>query len=262
MATKTFTRKRVEPEDILSGFGNMERCDTYRILPGSLDWIDEITYLDWARTAIDRASDEGYAAAIGHAKRAVCRRIDALLYFRHMHAWMREKYPKKMEILSSLGVKIPQIVYSFIIEPRNIEEHDYQKSNIDRSKNAFEMAELFVSATNEDIQQGATVFVGDNLHEMIAVGLPIEAFDESIFCGLPDDPFVFVDSLEKPFSVKIVHPKDLEILHSNLNKFSLEQVVKLNSLLGPDGKSRGFRPLIMRSVGLIDIEVIKKTAGL
>jgi hypothetical protein len=237
MTTDSFTRRSIPPEDIIDGVKHLLLYDIRgepTCVPG---WVAATKYLEWAETGLVRDSPEGYASAIALAKRAVCRNIDGLLLNRHLRAAMNKKYPEKLEILTSVGVRAPAIIHSYIIEPRNTEEHDYSPPDKNRAKVAVEMAQLFLAATKDAVREGCLVLLGENLEPLLPV-FPSRVPDEAVCGGLPEEPFVFVDVFEDPPHIRIIFAKDREILECELSSFSVAQSVELTGLLTP-----GSRPL-------------------
>jgi hypothetical protein len=243
MTADSFARRTIEPEDIIDGVKNLLPYDIRCMCTCVSDWVEASTYLDRAEQALLRASPEGYASAITHAKRAVCRTIDGLLLNRHLRAAMRQSYPEKLDILTYLGVGAPQIVYSYIIEPRNVEEHQYLAPDKSRAKVAVEMAQLFLAATAGAQGEGCVLFLGENLEPLLPVWPSFE-LDEAVCGGLPEEPFVCVDVFEDPPCIKVIIPEDQEILACELSSFSVEKSVELTRLLNNHRRlhPRGFFP--------------------
>jgi hypothetical protein len=232
MTGESFVRRTIPPDDIIDGVKHLLLYDIrgeHTCVPG---WVAATKYLEWAETALVRDSPEGYASAMAHAKRAVCRNIDGLLLNRHLRSAINKRYPDKLEILTSIGVRAPGIVHSYIIEPRNTEEHDYSPPDKSRAKVAVEMAQLFVAATKDAVSEGCLILLGENLEPLLPVFPPLGP--EEVVCGgLPEEPFVFVDVFEEPPNIKIIFAKDREILACELSRFSVAQSVELTGLLTP-----------------------------
>src|ERR1043165_2714756 len=72
-------------------------------------------YRQWARDAFAQNDDRGYDGAVTYAKRAVCRRVDAMLV--DLHIWRELRtYPEKLSCLEQLGLPGHEVVHELAID--------------------------------------------------------------------------------------------------------------------------------------------------
>jgi len=158
----------------------------------------------------------GFDLATCYAKRAVCQRIDAFTLNSHLRRYLRKKYPQKIDALREIGISIPDIVRRWVIQPRNDLEHQYDSATIEDAQTAIEIADLLLRATAEEAKQGSIIAIAWSvlgLTSMSAGKLTVQ------FDGFGPDPMLFVDILEKPEAVKIVIPRDSEVILTPLADF-------------------------------------------
>ncbi len=224
----TFSLKTADPEDILTAMKTIpvNEAHTCDLLKGT--WISPSTYIEWAQKNLESNDDCGFSSALCHSKRAVCRIIDGLLFGNHLR-YVQEyvrTYPEKIQLLNDIGIKIPDIVYDLIIDPRNKLEHDYITPNHQKAEHSVELAQIFLNAMRTELQ---------NRRPVIALGWNIQFSHQAsqnqetkiIFNGFTDQLMLFVDVFEKPEQIKIVDPKDEEIRCAKLGSFDKSQTLRL-----------------------------------
>lgn len=89
--------------------------------------------------------------ALGNTKRAIECRIDTLLYNYCLHKKSEKEgwpFPQKIGVLQELGMVAPNILKK-INKKRNELEHQYIKPTEEDVNDAIDVAELFLSATDE-----------------------------------------------------------------------------------------------------------------
>src|SRR5262249_53328525 len=123
-------------------------------------WVEADQYLAWAQAGLTNDNPLGWEVGLTYAKRAVCRRIDGLLLNNYFGQFLRSKYPAKIELLKAIGIKIPNLVQSWIIEGRNRIEHDYSLADKEHATNAEEIAGLFLQATADEASRKVALIAG------------------------------------------------------------------------------------------------------
>jgi hypothetical protein len=253
LTARLFKRTATTPDDILNSLNHIETSEMAALsLRGGA--LSPKTFLDWANEGLARECDEGYAAAATNAKKAACARIDELLRERLIHRALTRNvsYPERIRILDQMGITYGEIVHDVVIEPRNLEEHEYARPDRGRSRMATQLAKLFLQATKEDVS-GAPVFIGQTLAPLAGPFVLSDA-DKYEFKGFPPEPFAFVNVLTDHVTVNVVFPAHQEITHCRLNALSLKQQMQLPPLLAqrPMTKSVGY-PRTSRSTNDIDL---------
>lgn len=150
MITWTWTKQNVSPEIILDAVRNIpvtdQRCET----DFAGRWIRSDRYFAWARDALHRGGDDGWDAAAGWAKRAVCRRMDGILANNHLGHFLGRNYKDKAEYLKHLKVPGLTALRDLVIDPRNDIEHAYEPATEEHARRACDVAELFLGATEAE----------------------------------------------------------------------------------------------------------------
>jgi len=226
-----FLRKQISPEDMLDGVretsGNhwMAACSLHP------DWVNAKTYLSWAQEGIQLGTNFGLNAAISFAKQAVCSVIDQFIIHRHLRPVFPSNYPTKIKILQETGLCILPIVYDFVIDVRNLQEHNYRQVNREAAEHSIQIAQLFLETMKEE---PAIVAFGKDLFSVFPDGprditeLGKGHFSPSCF---PVEPFVFIDIFEEPLMIKLLLSKDGEMLTTSLEEFTREQIINLWNLI-------------------------------
>jgi len=235
------TRIIISPQDLLDAartirLGRIHKCNW---LEG---WISPSTFLNWARRGLAEGDPYGLNIAISYAKRSACCRIDLLVQYYHLAPFFRANYPAKIAALEQVGIDIPGVVHKLVIDPRNELEHNYQHANQDTSRQAVDIADLFLRATQDEEDRSSIVALNWNImgsYMMSAEGGAIE------FREFGHEPMLFIDVFESPRSLKIIDPDDGEIRFTELGSFSGEQCIELARLLRsnytePSFSSSGF----------------------
>jgi hypothetical protein len=191
------------------------------------------TYLQWAREGLADANERGYDSALMYAKRAVCRRIDALLLNNHLRKFEGETYPVKLEKLRTVGILAPDVLHQLVIDPRNQAEHRYEAVYERDARRAVELADLFLRATAEEANRSAVVAFNWNIQLQDSSLARLDEFGP--------DPMLIVDIFQKPERVKILRPTDGEVQCAELMKFSNEEAIEfaqfVRTLYSPDWES-------------------------
>lgn len=232
MATfRNFTCKELKPVDLLDGAktlsqGSLLTCDWVD------NWIPATDFSGWARQSLEKDCLYGWINAISHAKRAVCCRIDILLRYNHLVPFFSKKYPKKIDVLKQLGISIQDVVYSLVIFPRNELEHTYERPTKDFAKNAVGIAELFVSATEKELELSSVVGVNPNISSsrLLSSNVDMPA-SVSTFGGFLNHSMLFIDVFMESPEAKIIDPNCNEIRWSKLCAFSTHEAIELAKLL-------------------------------
>ena len=231
IAASAFLRKQISPKDMLDGV--RETSGRHCMAACSLhpDWVNAKTYLSWAQEGIQLGTNFGRNAAVSFAKQAVCRVIDQLIIHRHLRPVFPSNYPTKIKTLQEAGLRILPIVYDFVIDVRNLQEHNYRQVNREDAEHSVQIAQLFLETMKEE---PAIVAFGKDLFSIFPdypkdiIELGRGSFSPSCF---PVEPFVFIDIFEEPLTIKLLISKDGEILTTSLKEFTREQIINLWNLI-------------------------------
>jgi hypothetical protein len=157
---KEWTKIEGDPEGSESSF----RKDNFTC---ELHWqevklyeTDAQQFLAFAKHDLNDDSERGRINALSNAKRAAACRVDeilALLNFKGFAAQKSWNVPYKMDVLRSFGVPTTGILKRLIVSPRNVLEHKYIGPKEQESRNAVDLAELFLEATRQDVEKGYLV---------------------------------------------------------------------------------------------------------
>jgi hypothetical protein len=228
----TWRRQHVSAQDILSAANTLAiHASRYEIdlIPG---WTSSALYLSWAQECFAQNNDFGWDAAVCYAKRASCREIDAFMVYHHL-GHLRATYPEKIELLSKVGISIPEIIHELIIEPRNDIEHSYKASTFEQAKRAVQLSGLLLRATADEREHRAIISIGwsINIHEerRSTPGNEYERIDFAV--THQHGAMLLIDVCTEDHQVMVIHPKDEEILICPMNEFSKNEAVQLAQML-------------------------------
>lgn len=243
------THRAIDPEDLLSRARTI-RADNASTCSLNENWLAPSVFLTWSRRGLTEADDYGLANAVTYAKRAACCRIDRLLRNYHLSRLHREPFPPKIEVLMEIGIRIPSVVQELIIDPRNELEHRYVAADVDVARHAVEIAELFLSATDDEENCEAIIALNPNILYGHSVS---EHRDLVTFNGWSGTPMLFIDVFGDPNAAKIVDGENGEVLYTDLGQFTRQQCIQLarvlNSHRGTSGESRFFYTELKRQAG-------------
>lgn len=224
-------RVEIEPQDVIGAINSLDihnrvRCNWLA------EWLQEDEMCTWATESLNRRDERGDADAITWAKRAVCARIDRFINLCLFSQIASQNYPTRIDLLRNVGFEIPNVVYEFIIEPRNVLEHLYRlpPNHHSAARNAVEIARLCLSATRTYIEGnltqrscGCIALNWNVLHSQTNKALT--------FQGFANHPMIFTDVFVESIEVKIVDPVDDEIRHTLLSDFDERTTIELCNLL-------------------------------
>jgi hypothetical protein len=224
-----FTRKSVQPAEIIDGVKTLPigQVRTYSWFDS--DWCAPDKYLQWAQTELLGANDIGYNSAIIYAKLVCARIIDGLIHTYYQMKMVRRPYPAKIERLESFGIVVPAVIRKWIFEPRNNLEHDYKLAWKEDAETAVQLAQLFLGAMRQETERPPIVSVGWNV--MGSEGYSVESGPTVRFNGFAENPMLFIDVLDDPILVKVVHPSDGEIQYARLKDFDDDECLQLGKIL-------------------------------
>lgn len=224
-------KQEVAPTDILDAARTITPTNTVITFDAIPEWTAPHVYLDWAKTALARASDEGWDSASMLAKRAVCRRMDGILVHNHFADFLGKTYAKKAKYLGLLEIPGLNLLREFVLDPRNTFEHSYALAGPDHARRAVELAELFVCATEADANKMATGALGWNVSfksdKCCKPGYEREEYDFWITHN--NKPMLLIDGFSG--DVFVLHPRDHTVFLCQRKLFEDEQVLSLNNLL-------------------------------
>lgn len=144
----TYRRAVIQPQDFVDAIRSMGDGAFSGWSTAYANTIPAAEYLNWAEESGDVSTAKGADVATTYAKRAVCRRIDALLCDHHMWKIMRESYPDKLTCLSEIGFPAHRIVHTLVINIRNGVEHGYRQATAQEAKDSVQVADLFLKASD------------------------------------------------------------------------------------------------------------------
>ena len=162
-----------EPEPVdISLRELVERVDinlaSLSFVPGSsfsFDLAYEITphdFLSFAEKDILQDDVRGFVNGLSNAKRAIDCQVEKLLAGLGLPS--ARSFPKKMALLTELGVIAPRIVTK-VVRTRNYLEHEYRKPEKEQVEDAVDVATLFVAALERSLDIFLSEFVVGNLAE-------------------------------------------------------------------------------------------------
>src|SRR4051794_35566601 len=97
-----WNRSQVGPAEVLDAARTMSAKKDRVNADLTTTWADAGRYLAWATAALSRGGDDGWDAAAGWAKRAVCRRMDGILVNNHLGRFVGQNNEKKAGYLARL----------------------------------------------------------------------------------------------------------------------------------------------------------------
>jgi len=221
----------VKPADIIDATNTLPLGEVHTYSWFDAGWCTSDKYLEWAKAGLLQGDEIGYDSAIAYAKRACARIIDGLIRTYHQQDMVKvnKSYPKKTERLIKLGIKVPDIIRGWIFDPRNELEHDYKLACKDDAKKAVELAQLFVGAMQQETEQPPIVTIGWNVQG--GEGYCVKSGVTLRFDGFAEKPMLFIDVLDDPILVKVIHPRDAEIQYASLEDFQDNECLALGMKL-------------------------------
>ncbi len=221
------THKEIEAIDFLARAETIQvkNCGT---CPLNRHWTPPRTYLEWARGGLAADDEHGLADAITYAKRAACCRIDHLIHNYHLGRLHRLSFPSKITALEGVGLEIPSIIQELIIDPRNELEHDYVPANRDTARRACEIAQMFVTTTDEVDHRDSVIAVNMNLSYSHSLG---RGGEHVTFNGWHDGAMIFMDIFAERPAAKIVDGVRGEVVFTELSNFARKEAIQLGRIL-------------------------------
>jgi hypothetical protein len=232
MVTWEWRRHEVVPEDILDAVRTIEanHCITMCLTEG---WAEATRYLQWASAALERDNDDGWDAAAGWAKRAVCRQMDTILVHNYLGCFLGKNYKDKADYLADLKVPGLTLLRDLVIDPRNDIEHAYTIATEEHARRAYDVAELFLGATKAEAEKQAVVvrwrsvefttsFPGERGKETLAIDVKLRK---------DSDPLMVLTWFKPDLNVLVICPGEETIRFWPLRAFKPDQAIKLNEML-------------------------------
>jgi hypothetical protein len=262
MTTWNWKKETVAPDDILDAARTLP-VGTQRILIDLTGWWTAAReLLAWARSALGRGGSEGWDTAASLAKRAVCRQMDGILVHNHFGCFLGKNWKDKGGILARLDIPGLNLVRDLVIDPRNDIEHAYALATEEQAKRACDVAELFLSGTDQQAAIPAVLGLGwDTSGSDMMSTAPGREF-HSIVIGLKkeDGPRLLITAWEEEHRVLVLYPTDEMLSICPLQRFSVEQILTLNARLRDCLKVIG--SYSTRTVGPTYIAALKQQVGL
>jgi hypothetical protein len=242
MVTWEWTKQPVEPEDILDAAKAIPVTSDRIVMSLTGCWTSAGRLLEWACAALNRGTDDGWDTASSLAKRAVCRQMDGILAHNHLGCFHGENYKKKAGYLAALKMPGLTLLRDLVIDPRNDIEHAYEVATEDQARQACEVAELFLGATEKEAQIPAILALGWNVSssESISTAPGQEFHRIEIKLTKEHEPMLFIKGYPSEPEVLVIYPKEETVSTCPLKKFKPEQVMTLNARLRECLKSDGF----------------------
>jgi hypothetical protein len=233
MITWEWTKQSVEPDDIIDAIRAMPPAGSRHTLQLVPHWTPALTYLDWAKSALLRGGDDGWDAAAGWAKRAVCRQMDCILVHNHLSCFLGRNYKDKAGYLSALRVPGLPALRELVIDPRNDIEHSYARATEAHARMACDIAELFLGATDKEANIPAVVDLGWNFeYAGCVMGTPTRPYHfVEIKLTKEHGPMLVVTGYPDAPEAVVLYPQDETLSVCSLKHFSSEQVLALNDKL-------------------------------
>jgi hypothetical protein len=244
-----WTKQQVAPDDILDGA---------RVIPGRggetgvhlVDgWTSALTYLEWAKLAIERGGNDGWDSAAGWAKRAVCRQMDYILVHNHLQPFLGKSYKDKAGYLAALKVPGLPVLRDLVIDPRNDIEHVYALATKEQAETACHIAELFLGATEKEAKVPAILDLGWDFEWAGSITAGPEDVKHSVKVMLNKDhpPFITVVGYPDAPEAMILYPQDELVSVCPLRDFRSDQLLAFNDKLREQVRSESYS---LRTVGL------------
>jgi hypothetical protein len=190
-------------------------------------------YVSFARRFLAENTALARDAAVCYAKRAVCREIDAFMLSNHLSAFLGCKYPPKIDMVSEVGLSVPDVVRDFVINPRNDIEHKYIIPDAVQAKHAVEIAELFMSLIAKEQERRAILSIACSISVSRRRSCkPGNEYDHLEFTlQKQNKPMLLIEQGSEDSLVMVIHPSDMEVTACPLRKFTRDQAIALAKLL-------------------------------
>ncbi len=236
-------RLAVHPQDILGAAHTIDVGSGRFVFDLIPNWTSAEAYLSWAKNALIQNDEFGWDAAVCYAKRAACRQIDAFIVTNHLGNFSRRPYPEKMELLSQIGLAVPDILHELIIEPRNEIEHRYEATTSGQAKRSVELADLFLRAFSEEMEHKPIISFGWSISiRAESMSTPDIEYEHIEFkLTHRNSPMLLITCWEESPQVMIIHPKDEELMISPLRLFNKNEAIELASLLRTHERYSGWQ---------------------
>jgi hypothetical protein len=128
----------------------------------SLDYEFEINpedFLEYAKQDIKDGGERSLVNAISNAKRAIDCQTDKVLKCLGFET-KRMTFSTKFKVCQDLGLITPRIVRK-VVGARNYLEHEYRRPGRERTRDALDVATLYIDATNSVLQAFPEEFTVD-----------------------------------------------------------------------------------------------------
>jgi hypothetical protein len=242
--SRNWAKVEIPPDDILDGARTLDRRRMVWTMDLVPTWVRAEDYLSWAKTALGMGSPFGYDAAVGYAKRAVCRLIDSLVLYNHLHLGRGApvNYRSKIDALREVGIEVKSVVYDLVIDRRNDIEHSYSGATEGQARHAVELAEMALPPLMGEARLWAIITLGLNYGNIMAPNPAAEGgYSEWSYDWEADVPFLLVDHADPTPRVLIIHRKDEEIRYAPLARFERDQAVELAKQLREQREGGGMQ---------------------
>jgi hypothetical protein len=225
--------QKVSPPAIVDAARTICKSTSQVLVEMVPDWIPAARYLEWARVALDRNSDDGWDAAASLAKRAVCRQMDGVLLNNHLACVVRKKNRAKANALQQLGIPGLSLLQSLVIDPRNQLEHAYDLAAPEQARHAVDVADLFLRATEKRGNEKAGITLGWEMSRTergsSEPGQEYHLIDYRL--DKNHGPFLLVTVFEAPVRVIVACPQNETAVWCAMTDFQVEDALPLSRLL-------------------------------
>jgi hypothetical protein len=230
-----WTWEQANPDDVLDAARAISVTDRRMLmdLPAHWGWVSARVYLSWASGALERGGHDGWDAAAAYAKRAACRQMDGILANNHLSGVLGRNYKDKARFLADLKVPGLGALRELVIDPRNDIEHEYALATEDQARRAYDIAELFLGATDGEAETPAVLGLGWAVPTKQVISLQPGNEYHYVEFGLTREtgPLLLVDYYTAEPAVLVLLPQEQVLRHCPLRELQPEQAIALNRRL-------------------------------
>jgi hypothetical protein len=228
-----WTREQATPDDVLDAAKTIPITNNRILMNLTCRWVEATRYLTWAGAALQRGGEDGWDSAAGWAKRAVCRQMDCILANNHLGNFLGKNYKDKAGYLTQLKVPGLAALRELVIDPRNEIEHAYELATEEQARRAYDVAELFLGATQQESDTLAVVALGWSVDfaeaRSTAPGKEGHWIDLRLSKG--NGPMLLILGYPDNPETVIVLPGEETLRSCPLRAFSSDQAIALNGKL-------------------------------
>jgi hypothetical protein len=157
--------------------------------------IKPYEFLEFARKDLETNEMRGLINALGNSKRAINSQIDKILQIFGIKSNKKflSNFPSKLEFLQDMGIIAPSITRK-VVKARNFLEHEYKYPDEEQVKDAIDIAELFIEATNRIFESFTDSFFVFNKKER-SIEVKFDSENKMFELIFYKDPEVFITEI-------------------------------------------------------------------